>query len=38
MNRVLHWFRRDLRLTDNTALSAASRQAESVIPVYVLSE
>jgi deoxyribodipyrimidine photo-lyase len=38
MNRVLHWFRRDLRLTDNTALSAASRLAESVIPVYVLSE
>jgi deoxyribodipyrimidine photo-lyase len=38
MNRVLHWFRRDLRLSDNTALSAASRQAGSVIPVYVLSE
>ncbi len=38
MNRVLHWFRRDLRLSDNTALSAASRQAEGVIPVYVLSE
>ena len=37
MRRAIHWFRRDLRLTDNTALSAASQQAESVIPVYVLS-
>jgi deoxyribodipyrimidine photo-lyase len=38
MKRVLHWFRRDLRLSDNTALSAASREVECVIPVYVLSE
>ena len=38
MRRVLHWFRRDLRLTDNTALSAASRQADSVVPVYVVSD
>ena len=38
MKRVLHWFRRDLRLADNTALSAAARQAESVIPVSVLSD
>jgi deoxyribodipyrimidine photo-lyase len=38
MKRVLHWFRRDLRLTDNTALTAASRQAGSVIPVTVLSD
>lgn len=38
MNRVIHWFRRDLRLSDNSALSAASREAGSVIPVYVLSE
>jgi deoxyribodipyrimidine photo-lyase len=38
MNSVLHWFRRDLRLTDNNALSAASREARSVIPVYVLSD
>lgn len=34
---VIHWFRRDLRLTDNTALHQASRAAASVVPVYVLS-
>jgi len=36
MKTVIHWFRRDLRITDNTALSAASREAARVIPVYVL--
>lgn len=35
--RVLHWFRRDLRLTDNPALHAASLSAEEVVPVYVIS-
>lgn len=35
---VLHWFRRDLRLTDNTALHHAARNAAQVIPVYVLSD
>lgn len=35
---ALHWFRRDLRLTDNTALHHAARSAEQVIPVYVLSD
>ena len=35
--RVIHWFRRDLRLTDNTALLAACEAAEEVVPVYVLS-
>ena len=35
---VLHWFRRDLRLTDNTALHAAAKTAEQVIPVYILSD
>ncbi len=34
---VLHWFRRDLRLTDNTALHHAAQAAEQVIPVYILS-
>ena len=38
MRKVLHWLRRDLRLTDNTALSAASLQAESVVPVFILSD
>ena len=35
--RVIHWFRRDLRLTDNTALHAASQAAGEVVPVYVVS-
>ncbi len=35
---VIHWFRRDLRLTDNTALNAAVKEAAQVIPVYVLSD
>ena len=38
MRKTIYWFRRDLRITDNTALSAASRQAEHVVPVYVLGE
>ncbi|MBN1564654.1 MAG: deoxyribodipyrimidine photo-lyase [Anaerolineae bacterium] len=37
---VLHWFRRDLRLTDNRALAAALTDAkqtgETLIPVFVL--
>lgn len=37
MKRVIHWFRRDLRLHDNTALAAACRAAEEVVPVYILS-
>ncbi|MCS7060408.1 MAG: deoxyribodipyrimidine photo-lyase [Anaerolineae bacterium] len=37
MTIVIHWFRRDLRLQDNTALSAAARDAGgAVIPVFVL--
>jgi deoxyribodipyrimidine photo-lyase len=35
---ILHWFRRDLRLTDNTALHHASNNAGQVVPVYVLSD
>jgi deoxyribodipyrimidine photo-lyase len=35
---VLHWFRKDLRVTDNTALLEATAQSQQVIPVYVLSE
>ena len=37
MPTVLHWFRRDLRLTDNTALHEAVRTGSQVVPVYVLS-
>ena len=34
---VIHWFRRDLRLSDNTALNAAAKAAANVVPVYILS-
>ena len=37
MKTVIHWFRRDLRLTDNTALNAAAAVAETVVPVFILS-
>ncbi len=40
MKRVVHWFRRDFRITDNTALSAAVATAGpdgEVIPVYITS-
>ena len=33
----LHWFRRDLRLTDNTALHHAAAASAQVVPVYILS-
>ncbi len=35
---VIHWFRRDLRITDNTALAAACKAADFVVPAYVASE
>ena len=35
---VIHWFRRDLRITDNTALAAACENGGPVAPVYVASE
>jgi deoxyribodipyrimidine photo-lyase len=35
---VLHWFRRDLRVSDNTALARAARDAERVVPVFVLDD
>lgn len=37
MPSVIHWFRRDLRTSDNTALYNASRQGSPVVPVYILS-
>ncbi|CAN5811845.1 deoxyribodipyrimidine photo-lyase [soil metagenome] len=36
MQTVIHWFRRDFRITDNTALAAASEAVE-VVPVYIVS-
>ena len=37
MQTVIHWFRRDFRITDNTALSAAAAAASTVVPAYVVS-
>ena len=38
MRTLIHWFRRDLRVRDNTALSSAARDAERVVPVFVLDD
>lgn len=35
---MIYWFRRELRLTDNTALNAAAQAGDSVVPVYILSQ
>lgn len=35
---VILWFRNDLRLADNPALHAATRQSEKVIPVFIDDE
>jgi deoxyribodipyrimidine photo-lyase len=37
MRRVIHWFRRDLRVSDNAALWHACDKSAEVIPVYILS-
>ncbi|MFN2463202.1 MAG: deoxyribodipyrimidine photo-lyase [Candidatus Dormibacteria bacterium] len=36
MECVIHWFRRDLRLRDNTALEGALRTGVPVVPVFIL--
>ena len=33
----IHWFRQDLRLSDNPALDSAA-QYETLIPIYILDE
>lgn len=35
---ALHWFRRDLRISDNRALHAAASASARVLPVYVTSD
>jgi deoxyribodipyrimidine photo-lyase len=35
---VIHWFRRDLRLSDNAALHEASLQSLEVVPLYIVSD
>jgi deoxyribodipyrimidine photo-lyase len=37
VRRIIHWFRRDLRVSDNQALYSAWQEADEIIPVYVLS-
>ncbi|MEL7020233.1 MAG: deoxyribodipyrimidine photo-lyase [Bacteroidota bacterium] len=37
-NRVILWFRQDLRLHDNEALQDAMRHGKEIIPVYVFDE
>ncbi|MDT8406421.1 MAG: deoxyribodipyrimidine photo-lyase [Methylococcales bacterium] len=37
MNTVVHWFRQDLRLANNPALTAAAR-AGTVLPVFILDD
>lgn len=36
MKRGIHWFRRDLRLRDNLALSALSQQVDAFLPVFII--
>ncbi|HEX9147903.1 MAG TPA: deoxyribodipyrimidine photo-lyase, partial [Thermoanaerobaculia bacterium] len=38
MTTIVHWFRRDLRVADNTSLSRAARDADRVVPVFVLDD
>ena len=35
---VLIWFRRDLRLADNPALTAAAKSGRPVVPIYIFDE
>ena len=38
MKTVIHWFRRDLRVSDNTALSEAAKRAETIIPLFIFED
>lgn len=38
MKTVIHWFRRDLRVSDNVALSEAAKRAATVIPVFIFED
>ncbi len=35
---VIHWFRRDLRIADNTALCCAAKLGMPLIPLYICSD
>src|SRR5262245_1120399 len=36
--RAIHWFRNDLRLADNAALSAAASRADELIPAFIIDD
>lgn len=38
MTTAIHWFRADLRLADNEALTAAVRGADAVVAVFVIAD
>ena len=38
MSVIVHWFRRDLRVEDNTSLFRAARDADGVVPLFVLDD
>jgi deoxyribodipyrimidine photo-lyase len=38
VSTVIHWFRRDLRLRNNTALAQAARDAACVVAVFILHD
>ena len=35
--KVIHWFRQDLRLSDNPALFEAAKNS-SILPIYILDD
>lgn len=38
MSTVVHWFRRDLRVSDNTSLFRAARDGDRVLPLFLLDD
>ena len=38
MSKAIFWFRRDLRLEDNTALNRALAENDTVIPIFIFDE
>ena len=38
MKKNIFWFRRDLRLEDNTALAQSLIEKENVIPIFIFDE
>ena len=38
MTTIVHWFRRDVRIGDNTSLAQAARDADRVVPVFILDD